>query len=169
MYQRGVRNKIVFEGSYELTPYFQRDIDSLRIVSPRFVLALLVNSILLFAVWRLTQPALPQLYAFFLGALILTQLSVHIRHLRNLFLFRTALTDAVRGRIEYDRPVSLRASAIELLSFSVMFLVIFAFTQSWFVLGGCVACLSLAAKHWRLARKHASAVAVTADKSAEVL
>ena len=29
------------EGSYELTPYFQKDVDCLRSVSPRFVLALI--------------------------------------------------------------------------------------------------------------------------------
>jgi hypothetical protein len=34
LYQRGVREKIEFEGSYEITPYFQADIDSLRAISP---------------------------------------------------------------------------------------------------------------------------------------
>src|SRR6266567_8413959 len=36
MYQGTVRDKIAFEGSYELTPIFQADIDSLRVISPRF-------------------------------------------------------------------------------------------------------------------------------------
>jgi hypothetical protein len=30
MYRHGVGEKIVFEGSYELTPYFQPDIDALK-------------------------------------------------------------------------------------------------------------------------------------------
>src|SRR5947207_12636171 len=47
LYQKSVREKIVFEGSYELTPYFQRDIDALRAVSPRFVWALLAMSFVL--------------------------------------------------------------------------------------------------------------------------
>ena len=38
MYQAGVRDHIVFEGSYELTPYHQADIDALRRFSPRFLL-----------------------------------------------------------------------------------------------------------------------------------
>jgi hypothetical protein len=165
-YQKGVRDKIVFEGSYELTPYFQRDIDSLRVVSPRFIAALALNSTLLFIAWRLVPPAVSELYVFLLGAMILTQLAIHIRHLRNLFIFRAAATDAVRGRIEYSRPVSLRGSSVEMLAFSGMFLVLFVFTQSWFILGGCVACLGLAAKHWRLARKPVSAVPVGAEKPA---
>ena len=35
LYRDRVREKLVFEGSYELTPYYQQDIDSLRLVSPR--------------------------------------------------------------------------------------------------------------------------------------
>jgi hypothetical protein len=165
LYQKHVRNKIVFEGSYELTPYFQRDIDSLRIISPRFVLALVATSAVLFLVWRLTPSSVPELYFFLLGALILTQLSVHVRHFRNLFLFRAAGSDDVGGRIEFSRRVPLRASSIEMMSFSGLFFVIFIFTQSWFVLGGVVACLSLAAKHWRLARKHVPAAVARAEKA----
>jgi hypothetical protein len=156
MYQNGVRNKIAFEGSYELTPYFQRDIDSLRIISPRFVAALAMTSIVLVIIWRVTQGSTPEIFLFLLGALISSQLSVHIRHIRNFFLFRAASTDAVRGRIEYSRPLTLRVSSIEMLSFSGMFLVLFAFTGSWFILGGALSLLGIASKHSKLARKHVS-------------
>src|SRR5436309_10932688 len=47
-----------------------------------------------------------------LGALVLTELTVHIRHLRNWFLFRKALgPGGLRGRLEYPRGILLRASA----------------------------------------------------------
>ncbi len=169
LYQKGVRDKIVFEGSYELTPYFQRDIDALRRVSPRFVWALVAMSVVLFVFWQVTRSLLvPEMYFFLLGALISTQLALHTRHLRNLFLFRAAATDAVRGRIEYSRRVSLRASSIDMLTFSGLFLVVFVFTHSWFVLGGAFACGSVAAKHWRLANKHVPTVAVGNEKTASV-
>jgi hypothetical protein len=158
LYQGGVRNKIAFEGSYEINPYFQRDIDSLRIVSPRFILVLVVTSLVLFVFWRLTPPSAPSMYLFMLGMLIGPQLLVHTRHLRNLFLFRAAATDAVRGRIEYSREVGLRGSSVELLSFAAIFVVLFAFTESWFTVGGAISCLSIAIKHWRLAAKHVAAV-----------
>ena len=64
MYQNGVRDKIAFEGSYELTPYFQRDIDSLRVISPRFVVALATTSILLIIVWWLAQLSTPAIFLF---------------------------------------------------------------------------------------------------------
>jgi hypothetical protein len=156
LYQRGVRDKIAFEGSYEITPYFQRDIDSLRRVSPRWILSLLWSSVILFVVWRLAEQSVPEMYSFVLGAMILLQLAIHMRHFRNLFLFRAAGSDAVRGRIEYSRRVILRSSSLELIEFSGLFLALFAFTHSWFVLGGGVACLSVAGKHWSLALRHAS-------------
>jgi hypothetical protein len=169
LYQKGVREKIVFEGSYELTPYFQRDIDALRRVSPRFVWALVAMSVVLFVFWQVSRLLLvPEMYSFLLGALISTQLALHTRHLRNLFLFRAAATDVVRGRIEYSRRLSLRASAIDMLTLSGLFFVVFVFMQSWFVLGGAFACGSVAAKHWRLANKQVPTVAVRTEKTASV-
>lgn len=154
LYQAGARDKIALEGSYEITPYYQRDINALRRVSPRFLAALLLTNVLLSVSWWLAMELLgPPLYAFTLGAMVLLELAVHMRHFRNLVLFRALVgSDAVRGRIEYPRPLMLRMSSLEILGFSGLFAVVFLFTGSWFVLGGAVACLSLALKHWRLAR-----------------
>jgi hypothetical protein len=168
LYQSGVCEKIVFEGSYELTPYFQRDIDTLRRVSPRFLWALLVIAAVLSVVWRLATQTVPQAYAFLLGVFVLIQLAIHMRHLRNLASFRAAATDAVRGRIEYSRLTMLRQSALDLLCFAGLYLVLFAFTRSWFVLGGVFGCLAVANKHWKLAREHASSAATAAEAVAEV-
>jgi len=96
----------------------------------------------------------PPMYSFLLGGLILVELAIHMRHFRNLVLFRAIVgSDAVRGRIEYPRRLMLRMSSLESLAFSGLFAVVFLFTGSWFVLGGAVMCLSLAFKHLRLARK----------------
>jgi hypothetical protein len=161
LYRGGVCEKLVFEGSYELTPFFQRDIDSLRRISPRFVAMLFVTSGLLAFVWFLSAQSVPELYVFMSGSMILLELTVHTRHLRNLFMFRAMnKSDCVRGRIEYSRPFILRMSSDELFVYSGMYLLLFAFTQSWFVLGGATSCLSTAIKHRQLARKAASKVAV---------
>jgi hypothetical protein len=159
MYLNGVRDKIAFEGSYELTPYFQRDIDSLRVVSPKFIAALAILSILLITVWWLAQLLTPALFLFAVGACICSQLCIHIRHVRNFFMFKAASTDAVRGRIEYSRPLSLRVSSIEMLSFSVLFLILYFCTGSWFILGGVMSLLAIAAKHSKLAREYVSPAA----------
>jgi hypothetical protein len=146
------QEKIVFEGSYEITPFFQRDINSLRVVSPRFVVILVVTVTMLSVLWALTEQSTPELYEFALGSLIGIQLAVHMRHLRNLFMFRAInSTDEVHGRLEYARTLLLRMSSLECLAFSGLFLVLFIFTRSWFILGGATGCFSLAVKHRRLA------------------
>lgn len=151
----GRQETIVFDGSYEITPFFQRDINSLRVVSPRFVFILLLTSGFLGFLWILNEssPA-PELWQLVLGALIGVQLAVHLRHLQNLVLFRSIHnTDLIRGRIEYSRPLVLRASSREFFAFSGFYLMLFAFTGSWFILGGAATCLLLGAKHRRLAAK----------------
>jgi hypothetical protein len=154
LYRRSVNEKLVFEGSYETTPLFQKDVDSLRRLSPRFIAALILCGNLLAGSWLLSAQSQPELYEFLLGVMILVQVSIHTRHGRNLFLFRAMnKTDEVRGRIEYSRSLLLRMSSVEHFIFSALYLILFAFTQSWFIFGGAVGCLSLAAKHRSLARK----------------
>ena len=153
LYRSGVNQTIVFEGSYELTPYFQKDIDSLKILSPRFVFALLLSAFWLVGIWWIGGQSLSALYKCALGAMILIEATIHIRHVRNLFLFRAILRGkSVRGSIEYSRPVVLRLSFVELLAFAALFAMLFVFTRSWFVLGGVLACLSTSIKHFKLAK-----------------
>ena len=154
MYRGGASEKIAIEGSYEITPYFQSDIDSLRVVSPRFVAAFLWSGAWLALTWWFSLQSTAALYQIVLGAMISTELAIHVRHVRNFFLFRAAATsDVVRGRIEYSRLFMLRMSSIELLAFSGLFLLLFIFTQSWFTLGGAMSCLVTAGKHLKLAHK----------------
>jgi hypothetical protein len=161
LYRDGVCEKLAFEGSFELNPIFQKDIDSLRWFSPRFLAMLFVTSGLLALVWFLSSESVPEMYVFLAGAMILLEITVHTRHLRNLFMFRAMLkSDCVRGRIEYSRPFILRMSSDELFIFSAMFLLLFVFTESWFVLGGATTCFSTAIKQRQLARKAASKAAV---------
>ena len=157
MYQAGVKEKLVFDGSYEITPFFQKDIDSLKRLSPRFFLALEFNGLVMSIVWWCSKETeIPELYHFMLGAIISIQLALHTRHWRNFRLFRAMLRDeGIRGRIEYSRATMLKLSSSEGLVFAAFFSILFIFTKSWFILGGTFGCLSLAFKHWRLARKQA--------------
>lgn len=155
LYRSGINETIVFEGSYELNPVFQKDVDSLRRLSPRFVAALLLTEAWLAGFWLLSAQSQRAAYEFILGILILAEVTVHIRHLRNLFLFRTLkATGGLTGRIEYSRPLLLRMASAEWLIFSGAFLLLFAFTKSWFILGGAVGCPFLAIKNMKLARKY---------------
>ena len=129
----------MYEGSFELNPVFQREVDALQWISLRFLLALVLTNVLLAALWLLNAQSSTELYSFLLGALISVQLAIHVRHLRNLYLFHAMRNaDVVRGRIEYSRPVILRLSAVEFLAFSGLYALLFLFTRSWFVMVGCL-------------------------------
>jgi len=169
MYQSGVNTTIVFQGSYELTPQFQKDIDSLRRISPRFIALLLYTTGLLALSWYVTVSfeLEPDLYLFLSGALVLLELAIHVRHFRNFYLFRLASkSEGIHGRIEYERFVSLRASALELASFAGIYLIIALVTRSEFVFGGAVMTLATAWKHRKLAQKHAKTAVTTGDSAA---
>jgi len=130
LYCRGASDHFVFEGSYEINPFYQRDIDALRAWSPRFLTMLTVNVLFLWTVWSWSISDFDSgLYLIVLGSLLLTELVVHIRHVRNWFLFRTIVRlGGIRGRIEYPRRVMLTMSSLEILSFAGLFTVIFVFT-----------------------------------------
>lgn len=158
LYRSAVADKLVFEGSYELTPFYQADIDALRPVSPRFVIVLLVYATVLAGVWWLCKDEYTGLYQLTLGVMVLPQLAVHVRHLRNLFQFLDIARrqEAVQGRIAYSRQFVLQVSSVELFSFAGLYAVLSVYFLDWFMLGGTVACFAYARNHRNLARKSAA-------------
>jgi hypothetical protein len=163
-----ISEKIVIEGSYEITPYFQRDVDALRRFSPRFVTMLVYSTLLLVAVWFLSAQSFPEFFAFAAGAMILIEVTIHIRHLKNFLTYRRMKeSDCVRGRIEYSRAFILRTSADELFVFAGIYALFFVPTLSWFLLGGVASCLSVAMKHRRLAQKAEKAASSMAPAAAQ--
>jgi hypothetical protein len=156
LYRSKVRQQLSFEGSYELNPTFQGDVDSGVRVSPRFAFAMVVIWLWISLVWWLTRqaPRWPQAYAFVLGILVLLELAIHVRHIRNLVLFRMGFgPGGVQGQMHYPRAVMLRTSASEFLAFACLFGVAFAVTGSPFLLGGATGAAATGMKHLTLARK----------------
>jgi len=157
------QGKIAFEGSVELNPLFQADVDALRRVSPRFCLALIVSTGYLSLVRWISGPLTGSgdLYLFVLGAMILLEATIHMRHLRNWFLFKKVIP-IIQGRLEYPRGILLQMSAYEILTFSVLYAALFWVTGSMFLLGGTIACCSLSVRHYRLARRYKAALSKAA-------
>ena len=171
--RNGADKHICYAGSYELTPYFQREIDRLRLVSPKFLI-MLVASTLLIIVCRplmlLPPHPFPTGYQFILGSYFLTELTVHVRHYRNIHTFiYLRRSRGVRGQICYARGLIYRSSAVEFMIFAMGYLLLFFFTGSWFFMGGSVTCLATAFKHWRLGVKAGMELPpVPAEEIAEV-
>jgi hypothetical protein len=153
---RRVRDRIVFEGSYETVPVFQADIDAGRILSVRFIVILLfmvgwIGSIARFARFlEIDDPV----YLFLVGFLVLIEAPIHVRHVSNIVRFSLlSRPDAAGGQITYSRWFILRVSSVDFFSFAVLYLLGFAATGSWFLLGGSVRCLAFGAFQVILSRK----------------
>lgn len=155
-----------FEGSLELTPQFQKDVDVLRRVSPQFVMRWLISVVGLYAIWWLSVVSLkqPQFFYFLIGMLVLREVTVHLRHIRNLALYPIAKAGGLKGQIEYSRWSALKLSAVELLSFGGMYLILAIFLRSWFMAGGAFGCCVVGVQHWRMYKK-ALALSQTSQES----
>jgi len=155
---RGFREigHIQFEGSFELTPQYQNDIDALKPVSKRHILMLGLYSLLIVFIWLFTKQLLffPWTYLLYLGMFLLLEVAVHIRHLRNISLIREIRKNGgVEGQISYKKWFSYRISASEFYVYSVLFLIFAVLTYSPFFLGGAIMCFGTGFKHSRLAKK----------------
>lgn len=145
-----------FEGSMELTPQFQKDVDQLRPISKRHVVWLFLSSLILLLVWWITRQSifLEWTYPLYLGMFILLEVAVHFRHLRNIAIIREVRRNGgVEGQITYKQWFSYRNSASELYITGTFFLLAAVLTYSLFFLGGAIACYGTGFRHGRLARK----------------
>ncbi|MBI5029825.1 MAG: hypothetical protein HZB51_04810 [Chloroflexi bacterium] len=150
------KEHLSIQGSYELTPTFQKDVDNLRLFSPRFFAIVVLSSILIGLIWFLSVRVLkmPEFYVFLLGGLILREAVVHIRHWRNITMFKLAAQpNAVQGMVGYSKWTTYKMSAAELFVFAVLYLLIGLTVSSWFVLGGAFACVVLSIQHQIRARR----------------
>jgi hypothetical protein len=161
MCRSGANTHIVFE-SFELTPYYQKDIASLRRISPRFLFALTISCLGLLVLWMISadlQEDLPpwswNIYRLVLGALVLMELAVHVRHITNLVLFFYARkSQGVNGQIRYAQWLTYQLSSVQIMGFAVIYFFSFCLTENWFFVGGSLKCCVVAIQHWRLSRKH---------------
>lgn len=167
-YHSILKEHIVLEGSFELTPAFQEDVDAQRRVSPRVLRAVLATNAALLAVWALSVMLLgmPLVFAFVAGGAILRSLGVHVRHIRNAALpWFIRRGEGLRGRVEYERWLLLRLSAVELLTLAGFFGLIAWVDGSWSFFGGAAFNLITGLQHWAMsdqARRREPAASTTA-------
>ena len=145
-----------FEGSFELTPQYQKEIDALKPVSKLHITLLILYGLLIVFIWWFTRLFLyfPWTYLLYLGMFLCLEIGVHLRHLRNVSLIRESRRNGgVDGQISYRKWFTYRISASEFYAFSALFLIISVLSYSTFFLGGAIMCLGTGFKHSRLARK----------------
>jgi len=142
---------ISIEGSYELTPQFEKDVDALRPVSKRHILMLVLTNLLLIVFWLLFSLLdYRKGFAFVLGMLLLLEVGVHLRHFRTYHML--SLHEArggLDGTLHYRRWLLFNVSAFEFFCLAMLFLLTALLTCSLFFAGGALACQSLAINHYR--------------------
>ena len=139
LYRRGANQYYEFEGSLELTPQFQDDIDNLRWFSPRFLLAFLLSNTLIILSWWLTVKwaQWPEVHLFVIGGMLLLEATVHLRHLRVFVLFRQlSFGEGIEGKIYQTRWFGYQASGWEFMASASLYLLLSIAAGSWFILGG---------------------------------
>lgn len=151
-----------FEGSFELTPQYQKDIDALKPISRLHIILLILYSLVILGIWYLMVYflGLPWAYLLYLGMFLLLEVAVHMRHLRNVFLIREVKKKGgASGQISYRKWFSYRVSAFELYLYFVLFLIVAGLESSPFFLGGAIMCFGMGFRHNRLSRKAKSSPA----------
>ncbi len=139
-----------FEGSFELTPQFQEDINKQRKISRRHILFLVVYTlVILFAWWLFAKTFKAEwLYSIYLGTLILMEVAVHQRHFRNVSMVNAIKKEGgVEGEITYQKKLSYRVSANEFQVFAGLFFIVAVITYSPFFLGGAISCFGIGVRH----------------------
>ena len=155
---RGFREigRFQFEGSFELTPQYQNDIDHLRPISKLHIVLLFAYSLLILSVWWITRLSISLQWAYplYLGMFLLLEVAVHLQHFRNILLIREIRKNGgADGQLTYKKWFSYRISAHELYISAALFLLVALLTYSLFFLGGAMMCYGTGFKHSRLAQK----------------
>jgi hypothetical protein len=149
-----VRDRWSVEGSYEMNPTWEGQIDSGRWFSWRVPAVAGLLAILLAAVRLLVDPGLvglvvgldlgldPAFFGFAAGLMLLLQAAVLMAHAANLQTFRDmAVPSAVEGGMRFSRWYAYRGTAGYVLRFGILWLLLWVPSQQAFFLGGAVSCL----------------------------
>jgi len=153
------------EGSYELNPAFQSDVDQLKTLSPKFLLRLSLALLLYAGMWWLVHRGRPGdtltrgFFEFILGIIIGMLAHLNARHLQNITLFRRMQRPGfTEGSLYYPRPSSYDMSA-DMMYIQAGLVVLFAgLTLEIFFLGAALMFLVLGTQHRVLASQAAAKV-----------
>jgi hypothetical protein len=143
---------VVIEGSYEMTPAYQHDIDNQRRLSSLLVAWLVGTTAFLLLIGYVAAPPVTWLYGVLAGMLILPELAVYLRHWRNITSYRrlASLTPGVSGQITYTRPFIYRQSALDVFGLAAFTSLAGVLTMSSVLLGGAFGLVLQALNHWRV-------------------
>jgi len=144
---------VMYEGGVmEMNPAFEKDVQQLRWLSPRYIVSMLF--IVLLIAWAGSW--FPMLWFESLaGAALLLVLITDLRHIENLSMvwFLKADPSSFKGRIEQSYALSQRRIAVGIFNIGVLYLIVYFLVWRVFFIGGAVICTLFAVRHYLLARR----------------
>jgi hypothetical protein len=158
-YRQGADRHYDLEGSYELNPPFETDVEALRPVSPKHLIAVVRMVAIILAAWFLTVFAdrWQGVYVGVVGFFVLTQVPAHIRHIQNIALFRfVALRGGVQGKTLTPRWMDLQVSGVLFWSFAAVYALLWVLLDEPFLAGGAVGAALAGARFWIFGQEAAS-------------
>jgi hypothetical protein len=152
-----VRDRWSVEGSYELNPTWERQIDSGRLFGVRvFIVPVLLAALLALArliAWPWSEFTDPAFFGFAAGSIALLQAPILLVHGANLQTFTDlAVPSAAEGGVRYSRWFAYRSTAGHLARFGVLWIVLWVPSQQAFFLGGALSCLVFARRLAQLSK-----------------
>lgn len=136
-----------YEGSYELTPDFQKDIDEQKPVSFTHVMWLLAGAIILLATGYL--PGSKAVYGGFVGFFLTIEVAIHLRHIQGITSYRRLAgpNPEMSGHVTLSRASGYRRSAQELGGLAFLAFLGYVLTNDPILLGGAISLAYTSAQH----------------------
>jgi hypothetical protein len=134
---------VEFEGSYEVNPYYKKDIDTRRRFSPRFFFMAGFYSLWLILAWLIAEMVkIPELFTVAFGILLLPELSVIVEHFQNISAFNfMKIAGSIEGHIKYAYWMTVGLSARKFGYLTLLWITLFCFTGNWLFVGGAIGSL----------------------------
>jgi hypothetical protein len=144
LYYARAQERFVYREGYPLAREYADTLLRGRPASWRFLARLVIVAVALPLVGQLalTRFSRPEFFLAIVGGLVLVEAAESLEHVRNVALFRQALSGAsVGGKIEYTRRALLSARYVDLYSLAALFALIALVAGSWFCAGGALGCV----------------------------
>ena len=144
LYDRGAKTWIIYREGYPGGREYADTWKLGRPASARFIAVLAVVVAATPLVGQVAQERFgrPELFLAVVGGLVLVEAAESLEHLRNIALFRQALSGAsVSGKLELARRAVLTMRYVHWYSLALIFFGIALLAGSWFCAGGALGCV----------------------------
>ena len=153
LYKNSLAPHFAHEGGVEMNPVFEKDIAGLRVISPRFLvlLMILVAALVFFGT---VEPG-SETFEFLIGAFLLLWTFVDLRHLRNIYFHwhLKVRPAALAGQIRQSYWLNQRLVAFDAFAFGVVCGLACLASGRLFFFGGFLVSTLLALRHFLLANR----------------